>query len=87
MPASSGKHRACSTCGSHLMVVSLFYGTMIGMYVRPGSTTSRDNEKVISVFYGLVTPALNPLIYTLRNKEVKRAVKRRLDKIKARAEV
>ncbi|XP_078504514.1 olfactory receptor 13C8-like [Lissotriton helveticus] len=74
MPAASGR-QAFSTCCSHLMVVTLFYGTTIVMYMSPRSMISADSEKVISLFYGLVTPALNPLIYTLRNKEVKGAVK------------
>ncbi|XP_069092558.1 olfactory receptor 13C8-like [Pleurodeles waltl] len=76
MPTASGRHKAFSTCGSHLMVVTLFYGTTIDMYMSPRSMISMESEKVISVFYGLVTPALNPLIYTLRNKEVKEAVKK-----------
>ncbi|XP_078504515.1 olfactory receptor 13C8-like [Lissotriton helveticus] len=75
MPTASGRHKAFSTCGSHLMVVTLFYGTTIVMYMSPRSMISADSNKVIAVFYGLVTPALNPLIYTLRNKEVKGAVK------------
>ncbi|XP_069461157.1 olfactory receptor 2K2-like [Ambystoma mexicanum] len=78
MPTSTGRHKAFSTCGSHLTVVSLFYGTAIAIYMSPRSLISRENEKYISLIYGLVTPALNPLIYTLRNKEVKGSMKKLL---------
>ncbi|XP_069461163.1 olfactory receptor 2K2-like [Ambystoma mexicanum] len=78
MATATSRHKAFSTCGSHLTVVILFYGTTIVMYMRPRSMISTENEKIISVFYGLLTPALNPLIYTLRNKQVKGAVKKLL---------
>ncbi|XP_069461159.1 olfactory receptor 2K2-like [Ambystoma mexicanum] len=76
MPTSTGRHKAFSTCGSHLTVVTLFYGTAIAMYMSPRSLISRENEKVVSLIYGLMTPMLNPLIYTLRNKEVKGSMKK-----------
>ncbi|XP_072482486.1 olfactory receptor 13H1-like [Notamacropus eugenii] len=63
--------KAFSTCGSHLTVVTIFYGTAIYMYLKPQSKESQDQDKVISIFYGAVTPMLNSFIYTLRNKDVK----------------
>ncbi|XP_066486907.1 olfactory receptor 4Q3-like [Tiliqua scincoides] len=69
-----GGRKGLSTCGSHLMVVFLFYGPIILVYIKPSSTSQVD--KVASILYVVVTPALNPLIYTLRNKEVKDAMKK-----------
>lgn len=63
--------KALSTCGSHLTVVIMYYGTGIFMYMRPHSQSSQDEDKIIAVLYGAVTPMLNLLIYTLRNKDVK----------------
>ncbi|XP_024067895.2 olfactory receptor 2D2-like [Terrapene carolina triunguis] len=71
---AAGRRKAFSTCASHLAVVAIFYGTVISMYMRPRSGAASDRDKHIAVFYIVVTPALNPLIYTLRNKEVKGAV-------------
>ncbi|XP_005409714.1 PREDICTED: putative olfactory receptor 2W6 [Chinchilla lanigera] len=68
--------KVLNTCGSHLMVVTLFYGTLIYMYMKPQNTTSQEEGKLFTFFYTIVTPSLNPLIYTLRNKDVKTAVKR-----------
>nr|XP_056708104.1 olfactory receptor 1020-like [Euleptes europaea] len=65
--------RAFSTCTSHLMVVSLFYGTIFFMYFRPSSKYALEQDKVASLFYTVVIPMLNPLIYSLRNKHVKEA--------------
>ncbi|XP_033024148.1 olfactory receptor 2D3-like [Lacerta agilis] len=73
MQSSSGRQKAFSTCTSHLMVVTVFYGTVITMYMRPGLGTASDFDKKIAVFYILVSPLLNPIIYTLRNKDVHRA--------------
>ncbi|NXX75974.1 O1019 protein, partial [Urocolius indicus] len=78
--SSEGRHKALSTCASHLTSVSFFYGTMIFMYLRPSSSYSLDQDKVVSVVYTLVIPMLNPLIYSLRNVEVKDALKRCLEK-------
>ncbi|XP_072484550.1 olfactory receptor 13A1-like [Notamacropus eugenii] len=69
-----GKKRAFSTCSSHLIVVSLYYCTIIYIYILPGLGQSLKKGKVASVFYTIVTPALNPLIYSLRNKDVKIAL-------------
>ncbi|XP_004780047.2 olfactory receptor 2W1-like [Mustela putorius furo] len=68
--------KVLNTCGSHLTVVTLFYGTAIYMYMKPQNSTSQDEGKFFTLFYTIITPTLNPLIYTLRNKDVKRAVKR-----------
>ncbi|NXV11813.1 O1019 protein, partial [Cepphus grylle] len=79
--SSEGRWKAFSTCASHLTSVSVFYGTMIFMYLRPTSSYSLDQDKVVSVFYTLVIPMLNPLVYSLRNTEVKDALKRLLEKV------
>ncbi|XP_003479577.1 olfactory receptor 2W3-like [Cavia porcellus] len=76
MRSASGKQKAFNTCGSHLTVVSLFYGNIIYMYMQPGNSSSQDQGKFLTLFYNIVTPLLNPLIYTLRNKEVKGALRR-----------
>ncbi|XP_027800137.2 olfactory receptor 5B21 [Marmota flaviventris] len=74
MHSSEGRKKAFSTCASHLTAVSIFYGTIIFMYLQPTSDQFMDTDKVASVFYSVVIPMLNPLIYSLRNKEVKRAL-------------
>ncbi|XP_007497727.3 olfactory receptor 8K3-like, partial [Monodelphis domestica] len=76
MNSSEGRNKAFSTCGSHLTVVVVFYGTLIFMFLQPQSKRSFDTNQVVSVFYTLVIPMLNPLIYSLRNKDVKSALKR-----------
>ncbi|XP_066474648.1 olfactory receptor 13H1-like [Tiliqua scincoides] len=68
-----GRKKAFSTCSSHLAVVSIFYGTIMIMYLKPQEKSVSDKEKVISVAYGALTPMLNPLIYSLRNRDVKGA--------------
>uniref|UniRef100_A0A8C6DNF6 Olfactory receptor n=1 Tax=Moschus moschiferus TaxID=68415 RepID=A0A8C6DNF6_MOSMO len=72
--SSEGRKKAFGTCSSHLIVVFLFYGPGISMYLQPPSSISRDQPKFMALFYGVVTPALNPFIYTLRNKDVKGAL-------------
>uniref|UniRef100_A0A8C0NR96 Olfactory receptor n=1 Tax=Canis lupus familiaris TaxID=9615 RepID=A0A8C0NR96_CANLF len=69
-----------STCASHLTTVSIFYGTVIFMYLQPSSSHSMDTDKIASVFYSMVIPMLNPLVYSLRNKEVKCAFKKVVEK-------
>uniref|UniRef100_A0A8C0WV08 Olfactory receptor n=1 Tax=Castor canadensis TaxID=51338 RepID=A0A8C0WV08_CASCN len=81
MNSAEGRNRAFSTCGSHMTVVVVFYGTLIFMYVQPKSSHSFDTDKVASIFYTLVIPMLNPLIYSLRNKDVKFAFQRTWKKI------
>ncbi|KFO18403.1 Olfactory receptor 2D3 [Fukomys damarensis] len=74
MQSGEGRLKAFSTCGSHLIVVILFYGSGIFTYMRPNSKTTKERDKMISVFYTVVTPMLNPVIYSLRNKDVKGAL-------------
>ena len=74
--SGGGRHKLFSTCGSHMTAVSLLYGTAFIMYAQPGALQSMDQGKVVSVFYTLVIPMLNPLIYSLRNKDVKDALRR-----------
>ncbi|XP_049633906.1 olfactory receptor 8D4 [Suncus etruscus] len=69
-----GRSKAFSTCSSHLTAVLVFYGSLMSMYLKPASSNAATQEKVTSVFYTTVIPMLNPLIYSLRNKEVKNAV-------------
>ncbi|XP_001376923.3 olfactory receptor 5B12-like [Monodelphis domestica] len=71
--SSEGRKKAFSTCVSHLSAVSIFYGTIIFMYLQPNSSHSMDTDKMASVFYTMVIPMLNPLVYSLRNKDVKNA--------------
>nr|XP_048301624.1 olfactory receptor 8H1-like [Myodes glareolus] len=78
--SSSGKHKAFSTCASHLLGVTVFYGTVIFTYMKPSKSYSLGKDQVASVFYTIVIPMLNPLIYSLRNKEVKSAVIRLVKK-------
>ncbi|XP_019479795.1 PREDICTED: olfactory receptor 5M11 [Hipposideros armiger] len=72
--SADGRHKAFSTCGSHMLAVTLFYGTLFCMYVRPPTDKTVEESKMIAVFYTFVNPVLNPLIYSLRNKDVKRAL-------------
>ncbi|XP_072475999.1 olfactory receptor 5D18-like [Notamacropus eugenii] len=74
MNSSSGRHKAFSTCASHLMAITVFHGTILFLYCVPNSKNSRHTVKVASVFYTVVIPMLNPLIYSLRNKDVKETV-------------
>uniref|UniRef100_A0A8D2DU13 Olfactory receptor n=1 Tax=Sciurus vulgaris TaxID=55149 RepID=A0A8D2DU13_SCIVU len=74
VPSSGGKYKAFSTCGSHLLVVCLFYGTGLGVYLSSAVSLSPRKGAVASVVYTVVTPMLNPFIYSLRNKDIKRAM-------------
>uniref|UniRef100_A0A8D1YWD6 Olfactory receptor n=1 Tax=Sus scrofa TaxID=9823 RepID=A0A8D1YWD6_PIG len=76
MHSAEGRHKAFSTCTSHLTAVTLFYGTVTFVYVLPKSSHAADHIKVVSLFYTVVVPVLNPLIYSLRNKEVKEAMRK-----------
>ncbi|XP_052581825.1 olfactory receptor 1052 [Peromyscus californicus insignis] len=77
--SASGRKKAFSTCASHLTAVTIFYGTLSFNYIQPSSQYSVEQEKVVSVFYTLVIPMLNPMIYSLRNKEVKEAARRAIE--------
>ncbi|XP_030402358.1 olfactory receptor 10A4-like [Gopherus evgoodei] len=71
MSSEEGRHKAFSTCSSHLVLVTLFYGTVSSTYFRPKSSNSPNTKKLISVSYTVITPMLTPIIYSLRNKEGK----------------
>nr|XP_003422674.1 olfactory receptor 8K3-like [Loxodonta africana] len=81
MNSAEGRYKSFSTCGSHLTVLAVFYGTLFFMYIQPKSSHSFDTHTVTSKFYTLVIPMLNPLIYSLRNKDVKDAVLKTWEKI------
>ncbi|XP_061448067.1 olfactory receptor 2AP1-like [Rhineura floridana] len=83
IPSTTGRKKAFSTCSSHLVVVSIFYGTIIIVYVLPKTEMLKELNRVFSVFYTVVTPLVNPLIYSLRNKEVKEAWRRAVSKCKS----
>ena len=78
--SAEGRRKAFSTCGSHLTAVTVFYGTLFCMHLRPPSETSVEQGKIVAVFYIFVSPMLNPLIYSLRNKDVKEAFKKVIQK-------
>ncbi|XP_053418930.1 olfactory receptor 5AL1 [Nycticebus coucang] len=79
--SAEGRRKAFSTCASHLTSITMFYGTVIFMYLQPKSSHSLNLDKFASVFYVVVIPMLNPLIYSLRNQEVKSALKRIIEKL------
>ncbi|XP_008539177.1 olfactory receptor 1L4-like [Equus przewalskii] len=76
VPSGRGRYKVFSTCGSHLTVVALYYGTAISVYIRPSSTYSVTKDRVITVIYTVVIPMLNPFIYSLRNKDIKQALRK-----------
>ncbi|MBZ3889422.1 Olfactory receptor 7A17 [Sciurus carolinensis] len=76
--SAQGRYKAFSTCASHLSVVSLFYFTILGVYFSAAATHNSHSSATASVMYSVVTPMLNPFIYSLRNKDIKRALKRYL---------
>ncbi|GAB5576140.1 olfactory receptor 6B2-like [Prionailurus viverrinus] len=76
IPSATGRWRAFSTCASHLTVVTIFYTALLFMYVRPQAIDSRSSNKLVSAVYTVLTPIINPLIYCLRNKEFKAALKK-----------
>nr|XP_004657324.1 olfactory receptor 2T29-like [Jaculus jaculus] len=78
MNLAEGRKKALATCSSHMTVVTLFYGTAIYTYMLPGSYHTLEKDMVVSVFYTILTPLLNPLIYSLRNKNVTEALKKLL---------
>ncbi|KAB1274533.1 Olfactory receptor-like protein DTMT [Camelus dromedarius] len=84
LPSAESRLKALSTCGSHLAVVGLFYGTVTAMYLRPrgSSALPARRHKLVAVFYLVVTPVLNPLIYSLRNREVHAAARYALARLR-----
>ncbi|XP_036283357.1 olfactory receptor 5T1-like [Pipistrellus kuhlii] len=76
MHSAEGRRKVFSTCGSHLTGVSIYHGTILFMYVRPSSSYALDHDMIVSTFYTIVIPMLNPIIYSLRNRDVKEAMKR-----------
>lgn len=82
MASAESRHKAFATCSSHVMVVVIYYGAAMFIYMQPSSSRSPNQDKLVSAFYTILTPLLNPLIYSLRNKEVARAFMKvlRMDK-------
>ncbi|KAH0506550.1 Olfactory receptor 1030 [Microtus ochrogaster] len=78
--SAEGRRKAFSTCGSHLTAVTIFFGTLFCMHLRPPSETSVEQGKIAAVFYIFVSPMLNPFIYSLRNKDVKNAIRKFIQK-------
>uniref|UniRef100_G3U098 Olfactory receptor n=1 Tax=Loxodonta africana TaxID=9785 RepID=G3U098_LOXAF len=76
MPSAEGRQKVFSTCGSQLTEVSIYHGTILFMYTRPSSSYALDHDMIVSIFYTIVIPMLNPIIYSLRNKDVKTAIKK-----------
>ncbi|XP_006898810.1 PREDICTED: olfactory receptor 7G2-like [Elephantulus edwardii] len=81
IPSADGKYKAFSTCGSHLSVVSLFYGTVFGVYISSALTQSSRKAAIASVMYSVVPQIMNPFIYSLRNKDMKEALKKVISRI------
>ncbi|XP_063797674.1 olfactory receptor 13G1-like [Pseudophryne corroboree] len=79
--SAEGKRKAFSTCASHIIIVSMYYGAVIFTYIRPRSSLSLEKDKIVSALYAVFTPTLNPIIYSLRNKEVKEAFRRAVNRL------
>ena len=84
MRSADGRRKAFSTCGSHLTAVAMFYGALLFMYLRRPTEESVEQRKMVAVFYTTVIPMLNPMIYSLRNKDVKEAVNKAIVKANLR---
>ncbi|EFB16810.1 hypothetical protein PANDA_018186, partial [Ailuropoda melanoleuca] len=82
MRSADGRKKAFSTCASHLTAVTIFYGTVMFMYLQSSSSHSMDNDQMASVFYTIIVPMLNPIVYSLRNKEVNNAFRKATKKLK-----
>ncbi|XP_063302512.1 olfactory receptor 11L1-like [Pelobates fuscus] len=80
--STTGRHKAFSTCSSHLAVVCTYYGTVTAIYIFPSRESSSGINKIVSLIYTVVTPLLNPVIYSLKNQEIKTAIKKLLNKKK-----
>ena len=83
IPSLKGIYKALSTCGSHLCVVSLYYGAIIGLYFVPSSNNTNDEDVIVAVMYNVVIPMLNPFIYSLRNRDMKGALRNILRRTKS----
>nr|XP_006133468.3 olfactory receptor 6F1-like [Pelodiscus sinensis] len=83
IPSSTGRQKAFSTCSSHLMVLTVFYVGVITVYVVPIASTSKALHKILSVFYIVLTPLMNPVIYSLRNKELRESLRKAVQKLVA----
>ncbi|XP_006156335.1 olfactory receptor 5T1 [Tupaia chinensis] len=81
MRSAEGRRKVFSTCGSHLTGVSIFHGTILFSYMRPSSSHASEHDMIVSIFFSIVIPMLNPIIYSLRNKDVKEAIKKLLREI------
>ncbi|XP_070584472.1 olfactory receptor 11L1-like [Erythrolamprus reginae] len=79
IPSTLGRKKTFSTCSSHLTVVTLFYGTIVIVYVLPKTRTLRNLNKICSVFYTILTPLINPFVYSLRNKDIKLALRKAIN--------
>ena len=80
MKSKEGRSKALSTCASHFLSVSIFYGSLLYMYAHPHSANDGDKEIPVAIFYALIIPLLNPFIYSLRNKEVISVMKKTMRK-------
>uniref|UniRef100_A0A7N4PH89 Olfactory receptor n=1 Tax=Sarcophilus harrisii TaxID=9305 RepID=A0A7N4PH89_SARHA len=80
IPSNAGRHKAFSTCSSHFTVVTMFYGTLIATYLAPSAHSSQFLRKVLSLLYTILTPMFNPIIYSLRNRDIHEALKRYLSR-------
>ncbi|KAM6159091.1 olfactory receptor 5T9-like [Rhynchocyon petersi] len=80
MRSTEGRRKVFSTCGSHLTGVSIYHGTILFMYMRQSSTYALEHDMIVSIFYTIVIPMLNPIIYSLRNKDVKEAMRKLFDR-------
>uniref|UniRef100_K7EWS4 Olfactory receptor n=1 Tax=Pelodiscus sinensis TaxID=13735 RepID=K7EWS4_PELSI len=83
IPSATGRQKAFSTCSSHLIIVTIYYGIVIAIYVVPTATMSQILRKIFSVFYTVLTPMINPVIYCLRNKEVNESLRKVIHKLTA----
>ncbi|KAM4690419.1 olfactory receptor 1J1-like [Rhinophrynus dorsalis] len=81
IPSTTGRQKALSTCSSHLSVVCLYYGTLFAVYGVPTNESSQDINKLMSLMYTVVTPFFNPIIYSLRNQDIKAILKKHINKI------
>ncbi|KAM5171723.1 olfactory receptor 10J4-like [Mantella aurantiaca] len=82
IPSTTGKQKAFSTCSSHLIIVSMYYGTLCSVYLFPSRENSVNTNKCLNLLYTLVTPLFNPLVYSLRNQEMRAAIVNYIDRVR-----